>query len=310
MIITVTLNPSFDKTLEVLDFAPGRTLKARTLRRQPAGKGVNVSRCIAALGGQSIATGFLGDAEIAAYKRSFHGAAGRASVQFVSVPGDTRQNVTIRDPEHGTETHLREQGFTVGQADLYALHRKLDELLKPGDVAVFAGSLPPGMHPEHLAELVRRCTAAGCRVAADTSGPALAHAVSAGVWLAKPNREELQELVAEPVDSDDAIKHAARRLLDRVEILLVTLGAHGAFCFARDAAWRGVVAVENVRNSVGAGDAFLAGFILSHTRGLQPDACLCAAVACGAASTQEQWAGEIDPRTVERLARSVHIEKL
>ena len=303
MIITVTCNPSFDKTLEVPCFAPGRTLKARTLHRQPAGKGVNVSRCIAALGGRSAATGFLGRAEIPIYAGSFEQS--RAVVDFVPVAGDTRQNVTIRDPERNAETHLREEGFSVAPADVAALERKLSELAAPGDVVIFSGSLPPGMQPADLARLVRLCAGAGCSVAVDSSGPALAEAVQPGVWLAKPNRDELEELVSRAVQSDEDVRRAAAELRETVEILLVTLGDDGAICFANDRAWKAAVKVDVVRNSVGTGDAFLAGFIVAHLNGQPPDACLCRAVACGAAATQELWAGRIDPAIVEKLLARV-----
>jgi len=264
-----------------------------------------VSRCIAALSGRSIATGFLGEAEIPIYRASFRES--EAAVDFVPVRGDTRQNVTIRDPKRGTETHLREEGFTVGPDDVAALERKLSELAGRGEIVVFAGSLPPGMEPGDLARVVGLCTEAGCRVAVDSSGPPLAEAVRAGVWLAKPNREELAELLSRPVKTDDDVRSAAAELREKVEILLITLGADGAICFAGGRAWKAALKVDGVRNSVGAGDAFLAGFIVAHQNGQPPDVCLRRAVACGAAATQELWAGQIDPARVEEFAARVRI---
>jgi len=307
MIITVTFNPSLDKIMEAPNFAVGQTLKARTIRRQPAGKGVNVSRCIAALGGHSIATGFLGLPEMAAFEQSFLPA--EATLNFVTVPGDTRQNITIRDPNEGTETHLREEGFTVGEEDVVALRDKLDTMLKPGDIVLFGGSLPAGMRAKHLVQFVGQCKAAGCSVALDTSGPALAEAVKAGCWMAKPNRTELEEMAGGTADSDSRVVKAAARLLRRVEILLVTLGEEGAWCFTKERRWKASVTVDHVQNTVGAGDAFLAGFIVSFTAGQPLDGCLRTAVACGAASTQQQWAGVIDPATVESLAKEVRIDQ-
>jgi len=92
-----------------------------------------------------------------------------------------------------------------------------------------------------------------------------------------------------------------------VEILLITLGADGAICFAGGRAWKAALKVDGVRNSVGAGDAFLAGFIVAHQNGQPPDVCLRRAVACGAAATQELWAGQIDPARVEEFAARVRI---
>jgi len=304
MIVTVTVNPSLDKVLEIPGFAAGATVKARTIRRQPAGKGVNVSRCLARLGHASVATGFLGQADQPAYARSFLGTG--VSPDFVLLPDDTRQNTTIRDPEGPSETHIREEGFAVNEANLAELERKLRQLLEPHAVVLFSGSLPPGMQPAHLARLVGLAKAAGCLAAVDTSGPALAQAVAEGCWLAKPNLDEFGELLGKPVAEAD-ILDAARPLLRSVSVLLATMGRKGALCLSAECAWLAGVAVENSRNSVGAGDAFLAGFLAAHAEGRPLGFCLRNAVACGAASTLEQWAGEIDPAAVQRLARQVHI---
>jgi len=301
MIVTVTFNPSYDKTLEVRGFGVGRTVRARTVRRQPAGKGVNVSRCVAALGEKTIATGFVGRGEAEAFAGSFEGT--DAEARFVQVAGATRQNTTLIDPEGGAETHIREEGFTVTEENVRALRTRLGELLKEGDLVVFAGSLPPGMTPDHMAEFVRACRGMGCPVAVDTSGPALRAAVDAECSIIKPNLEELCELTGEQVEGEEGIVHAAQVLLGSVRILLVTLGAEGAYCFTRDGAWKAEAAVKEVRNTVGAGDAFLAGFAVGYVRGLPLETSLRQAVACGAASVVVNWAGEIDPATVRALMK-------
>ena len=308
MIVTVTCNPAYDNTLEVPGFAAGQTVRARTIRRQPAGKGVNVARCLATLGLSATATGFLGRAELGAYARSFEGS--DVAVDFVTVDGATRRNITILDSQNDTHTHIREEGFAVSEDDLAELQRKLQELLKEGDLVIFAGSLPPGMEPRHLARLVELANAAGCYVAVDTSGPALTAAVDVGCSIAKPNLEELEQLAGESIQGEDAIMRAARRLASRIRILLVTLGDDGAWCFTSTGAWRARLAVEGVRNTVGAGDAFLAGFAAGYVDGSPLDACLRKAVACGSASTLKEWAGEIDPADVKRLAKKAKITEL
>lgn len=308
MIVTVTFNPTYDKTLEVPNFAAGLTVRARTIRRQPAGKGVNVSRCIAALGKPSTATGFLGRSEIEVFARSFEGTG--AAVDFVSVAGNTRQNTTVLDPEGNTETHIREEGFTVSEEKIAALEEKLARLLKEGDIVILAGSRPPGVGPAHIVRIVEACKATGCYVAIDTSGPALREAVEAGCSIVKPNLEELQDLVNEAVSDEAGIVRAANKLLIHVRILLVTLGAKGAYCFTSDGAWKATIEAGEVRNTVGAGDAFMAGFAVSYMDSLPLETCLRQAVACGSASTLKEWAGEIDPSDVKRLAKKVKVTRL
>jgi len=217
MIITVTCNPSYDRTLEAANFTPGRTVSARVVRRQPAGKGVNVSGCIAGLGRTSIAAGFIGRPESRLFSQ--HLAATGTTAEFVEVAGNTRQNTTILDPQLGTVTHIREEGFTVGGEDVRLLSAKLAELTREGDFIIFAGSLPPGITPDALAHLVQQCKALDCYVAVDSSGDALASAIEAQCTIIKPNLEELQELTGAKLSGcvRCLLHHAQRRMEGRCD---------------------------------------------------------------------------------------------
>jgi len=308
MIITVTCNPSYDRTLEIPNFTPGETVTAHVVRRQPAGKGVNVSGCIAGLGRTSIASGFIGKSEGPLFLQRF--AATGTTADFVEVAGNTRQNTTILDPHLGSVTHIREEGFTVNEEDVRLLAAKLAELTHEGDFIIFAGSLPTGMAPADLARLVQQCRALDCYVAVDSSGDALASAVEAQCTIIKPNLEELQELTGGKMSSEQRILDAAQQILERVKIVLVTVGAAGAYCITRSGAWKANAVVEGVQNTVGAGDAFLAGFAVHYAEGAPLNVCLREAVACGSASTIKRWAGELDAAEVERLSKVVELAEL
>ncbi len=310
MILTITPNTAIDRAIEVANFRVGDTTKGRVVEILPAGKGVNISRTLCTLGKPSIVSGFVGWGEEAMFEQAFAGTP--AQVALVSVDEPTRFDTTIIDPVDNTVTHVRELGFNVGAGDLERLHAKLDELLPATSIVVIAGSLPPGMEPTALVSLIDHCAAGGRRVCVDTSGPALAAAAEHGCALVKPNDVELAEISGAQVNGVDAAVREARKLLDRIEIVVVSLGPEGAVCVTRDGAWcaRADVPAEDVVNTVGCGDAFLAGFCAGLDDAAPMDECLRRGVACGSACALTAASGTIERATYERLcarARSAAI---
>lgn len=286
MILTVTLNPAVDKALEVSDFHVGAHARAVVRSLLPAGKGNNVARGAARLGGRAVASGFIGREEEALFARSL--AEDGVESLFRTVDGRTRTNTTVLDPEAHTTTHLRERGFEVTEDDRAGL---TDILLNwfaehPDAPVVFAGSLPLGMEPEHFAAMLVACADAGADVLVDTNGPALRAAFESGAVAAlKPNLDELGELTGQTVPPDRAVE-VAKSLTDRVETVLLTLGADGAYLLREDAAVgrRCPLDADEVRNTVGCGDAFLAGWLRGGDVARDLEERLEWAVAAGAAS--------------------------
>ena len=330
-LVTVTPNTSVDRTLEVPRLVPGGHVKGRLLRLQPGGKGVNVSRCLAALGVPSLVTGFAGSAEMALFRDGFAGTA--ASVELVATAQPTRTCTTLLDPVLHTDTHIRELGCLVTREEVAALQAKLEAIASPDTLVVFCGSLPPGMADAHLAQLIAVCQARGARVAADLNGPQLAAALAArserarpgapppagrgtiadlnrcGMVLVKPNVGELGECLGRDLHGagEEALAVAARSLLDRVETVLVTRGREGALAVRGGEALAGTLDVGAPRNTVGCGDAFLAGYLAGLWRGMAFDEAVRLAVACGAAQAMADAPGLIAPADVEALAARVAI---
>jgi len=310
MILTVTPNTAIDRTIEVPHFHVGGTLKGRVVARAPAGKGVNVSRTLAALGAGSVVSGFVGAEDEAAFRRSFDHTPARVELAPVSQP--TRQDTTLIDPANGTVTHVRERGFTVDAHDLARLEAKLDEVLPAVSIVVIAGSLPPGMDGGALAARIAQCKRAGARVCVDANGPGLAAAVQEGCALIKPNAEELADLTGRPVRSAQDAAQQARTLLDQVDVVVVSLAEEGAVCVTSRGAWQGRVLVpqDQVVNTVGCGDAFVGGFLYGLDRGDAIPDCLAMALACGSANALTASAGTVDADAVERLRAQVDLRQM
>ncbi|GAA1285285.1 1-phosphofructokinase [Streptomyces aureus] len=281
MILTVTPNPSLDRTYEVPALDRGEVLRATGERMDPGGKGVNVSRAVAAAGAPTLAVLPLGGAPGALVAELLD--AQGISVDPVPVAGQTRSNIALAEPD-GTLTKINAPGPELTPEEAESLLTVVGERSTGADWIACCGSLPRGLAPSWYAELVARAHAAGARIALDTSGPALLAALRERPDVVKPNAEELAEAVGRPlVTVGDAVK-AAEELRDLgARAVLASLGADGQLLVDGSGAWFATAPVDTVRSNVGAGDSSLAGFLIAGGTG--PRA-LASAVAHGAAAVQ------------------------
>lgn len=262
-IVVVSLNSAVDRVVEVPDFRAGGHQRGIRRDRYPAGKAINVVRAMAALGQPATVTGFVGEAEAEWYQR-FLLAKGIDDCRLIPVPGFTRENITIVDPNApGTDTHLMEQGFTVSDGDSAQLQDVLSSVAAAGHLVAFCGSLPSGMCEKQFAELIRLCLDRGADVAVDSSGDALRVSSGLPLWLVKPNQQELAELVGQPLQTHEQQLAATAGLAERIRWVLVSLGAEGALLVDSRIARRAVLPLgsEEVVGTVGCGDILLGGFL-------------------------------------------------
>ncbi|WP_434590869.1 1-phosphofructokinase [Streptomyces sp. A5-4] len=281
MIVTVTPNPSLDRTYEVPALDRGEVIRATTDRMDPGGKGVNVSRAVASAGHRTLAVMPLGGAP-GALVAELLGADG-IEVAPVPVVGHTRSNISVVEPD-GTLTKINAPGPELTGAEAESLLGTVRARSAGADWIACCGSLPRGLAPEWYAELVARAHGAGARIALDTSGPSLLAALRERPEVVKPNAEELARAVGRPLTTvGDAVK-AAQELRDAgARTVLASLGADGQLLVGASGTYFAGARVSVVRSNVGAGDASLAGFLAAGGEG--PDA-LAAAVAHGAAAVQ------------------------
>ena len=279
MIITLTANPSVDRTVEVAALRPGTVIRARASRVDAGGKGVNVARALAAHGCKAKAVLPSGGAEGAQLEALL--AASGLDLLTVRIAGSIRANVTVVEAD-GTTTKLNEPGPVLSLDELDALAVTLSDAAGPADWVVLSGSLSPGAPAGWYAGLIRQLHGTGPRVAIDSSGPPLAEAIAARPDLVKPNREELAELTGRSIDTIADVVGAAVTLTGRgVHTVLTSLGPAGAVLVRRNAAWHATAAALEPRSTVGAGDALLAGYLAAGADG--PGA-LAEAVAWGSAA--------------------------
>ena len=268
MIVTVTLNPSLDRTLAVAELARGEVVRADSTLEDPGGKGVNVTRFLTAHGTKSVAVlpsgGSIG--------RALLGALDDAQIPYRAIPiaGATRSNVTVVEPD-GTTTKLNEPGPDLSTSEVDALVAAVAQEARPGGWVVVAGSLPAGMDTAIIARLAEVARDAGARFALDASGAALADGLSANPDLIKPNDEELGEILGRELTTLDEVLAGCQEARARgARAVICSLGADGAVLVDADGVWRVTGARVPVLSTVGAGDSVLSGFL--HGGGSGPDA--------------------------------------
>lgn len=279
MILTITLNPSVDRTIAVDSLHRGEVHRATSGRVDPGGKGINVARALTAHGVKATAVVVLGGHE----GDHLAGLLAEAGIEFVGVPvhGAIRSNVTVVEPD-GTTTKLNEPGPALSAPEVSALLAAVAEHARDAEWVVVSGRLPPGPDVDLYARMTRLAAASGARVVLDTSGPALAAGVAAGPALVKPNAEELEELIGRPLrDVDDVVAACREVVAAGAGAVLASLGADGAVLVEGEAVLRARGPQVHPVSSVGAGDALLAGFLAAGGHGR---AALAEAVAWGTAA--------------------------
>lgn len=295
MITTLTPNPSFDRTIAIGRLVPGEVHRAQSVTTEAGGKGINVARALANAGNDAIAVLPAGEEDARAFA-ALLAPIERLTLAPIAIDGRVRTNVSLTDPD-GETTKINEPGPTLDASSAEDLIDATIERAHGSAWLVASGSLAPGLPTDFYAQLTQRANDAGLRVAIDTSGEPLVHASRSGCALLKPNAEELESLVGASLPTLGDVLDAARSVIaGGIEQLLVSLGAAGALLVTEDLSVLASTPATAVKNTVGAGDATLAGFIHEGRGG---DASLVNAVAWGRAAVRSSTTAFAIPNETE-----------
>ncbi|MDR9744800.1 1-phosphofructokinase [Paenibacillus taichungensis] len=264
MIYTVTLNPSIDYIVEVHDLKLGDLNRMNRDLKLPGGKGINVSRVLNQLEIENTALGFLG---------GFTGRFINDKLQedkiltdFVTIADDTRINIKLK---HGDETEINGLGPAIRPEEVEELLNKLSALRK-GDIVILSGSVPPSLGADFYDRLINVCKQTSADFVIDTTGPALMDALVHEPLLVKPNHHELAELFGVTIDSQEELVTYGRKLLEAgAKHVLISMAGEGALLITKTDVYHASVPKGVVKNSVGAGDSMIGGFV--GTFGLNED---------------------------------------
>lgn len=310
MIKTVTLNPAVDKTVEINDFKVGEVNRISSIRLDAGGKGINVSKTIKALKGNSIATGFLA------------GQNGKYIMEFLDqmqvchdfhlVKGEIRTNLKVVDSWNRTNTDINEPGLIeVTEADLDQLEKKIFSDLHQDDFLVLSGSVPPYVPVDVYRKWIDRANQTGIRVLLDADREYLQEGIKARPYLVKPNIEELESLLNRKLHHIDEIVSAGRSLIDMgIKMAAISLGSDGAvFLHGEHAIYAEGIKVE-VKSTVGAGDAMVAALVLSLDRGDPFEKAVALSISAGTAAVAGAGTQPPDLVDVLQYKTQVHLKYL
>lgn len=304
---TVTLNPAIDRTVTISNFTAGAVNRVESARDTPGGKGVNVASALADYGLRVGATGFLGRENAG----SFEALLSRKKIEdrFVRIAGETRVGIKIIDPFLKATTDINFPGPAPAPADVAALWERMGEWRSGWWVV--AGSAPASLEPAICRDLVAALKARGARVALDASGEALREGIEAGPDLVKPNLYELETLLGGRLAGRDAIIKAARELLAKgIGMVAVSMGREGACLVTASEAVVARPPDVEVRSTVGAGDAMVAGIVGAQIRGLGLEDCARLGTAFSLLILTGDGSGIGSPEAIERAINSVSVERM
>jgi 1-phosphofructokinase len=284
MIVTLTPNPSLDRTLFLETFTRGAVNRCTAVLAEPSGKGINVALALHSHGVPVLAVlpvgGPTGEQLV-----QLLGAAGLL-YRAVTITGAIRTNVSMIEAD-GTSSKINEPGPTLTSEEVADLVRTTLDSCGSADWLAFCGTLPNGFSERHLAEAVHAARAASLRVAVDTSGSMLRAVLIARPHLVKPNVHELAEVTGRLIDTIGDVIAAAEQLRGGgLDTVLVSLGRDGAVLVDRNGALHGRSGPVTTVNTVGAGDAFLAGYLAADAN--PPADRLASALRWGASAVQQQ----------------------
>lgn len=306
-VLTVTLNPALDLTVQLPALRLGEVNRSDNLQVHAAGKGLNVAQVLSDLGHQLTVTGFLGEANAQPFEQLF--AARGFADEFVRVAGETRSNIKLAEAD-GRITDINGPGLEVGAAQRDELLARLERMVPGHELVVVAGSLPRGVEVPWFVELLQQLARLGARVALDTSGAALREGLALSPWLIKPNEEELaQARDLDPADAQ-ALADEARRLNARIEHVVMSQGAAGVSWFSPAAAWHAQPPKVRVVSTVGAGDSLLAGMLHGLLAGWPAERTLAHATAIAAQAVGQIGFGITDRAQLAELEAAVRLQPL
>lgn len=286
MIVTVTMNPAIDKTVDLTCLERGELNRIKRVEMDAGGKGINVSKTIKELGGESVATGFIGGNSGSIIEKMLKEQG--ITTDFVQVDGETRTNLKVVE-EKGDVTELNEPGPTVTEDQLNQLLEKLEGYGGPKTLFVLAGSIPAGMPRDVYSKIIQRVHEKGAKVLLDADGDLFAQSIKAKPDLLKPNRQELERHFGMDyrASEEELIKMGEELMSAGAVMTAISLGQMGALFLMGEKRYRCPGLRVKAHSTVGAGDAMVAAMAYGWDSGLGREECikLCMAVSAGAVTT-------------------------
>ena len=301
MIVTLTMNPAVDKSTSVEAMIPEKKLRCREVLVEAGGGGINVSKGLRKLNGDSIAVfpsggnngklleSFLGDLQI--------------KFQTVPVKGETRESFTVNEEKTGAQYRFVLPGASLDENDIRRCIELIQTMTPAPQVLVASGSLPPGVGDDFFQRLANASKKMGAKFIIDSSGKPLQLAVQEGVYLLKPNLSELCTLVGKTHLELDEVDDAAKSIINKgnCEVIVVSMGPSGALLVTKDMCKHIPAPTVRKQTTVGAGDSMVAGMVFKLNAGADLLDMVRFGIACGTAATMNRGTQLFNPEDAMKL---------
>ena len=300
-ILTLTFNPALDVSAAVDHVSPNRKLRCDQPRYEPGGGGINVTAALKELRCDSRAMYLCGGPP----GQTLGKVLDHRGIDHIpiDIEGWTRSNFAVRDTSAGDQYRFVMPGPEVTDAEMDHFFEELRNLVPVPEYIVASGSLPPGIPAEIMKTLAATVRDMGARLIADTSGNPLRMAAEQGVFLLKPNMNELRDLTGADVSTEDAQEKALNELIDRgaCEVAVLSLGAAGVLLTTSDTQKRLRAPSVPIASRVGAGDSMVAGILAGFRRGYDIRNAVLLGVAAGSAAVMTKGTALCRCQDAERL---------
>lgn len=309
MIATVTFNPTLDKSVTVDGLVVDETNRWTSFRRDPGGKGINVSRVVHEMGAETIAYGFIGgiDGDILKQLLQQQG----VPFDFTQIKGEIRSNFIITDLQTRRQTRIDAPGPLISKEEMEDLVGKIKNIQPKPDFLVLAGSVPPGIPDDIYRQLIDDARNRGIKTALDSDDAWLREGIKARPNIIKPNVHEAEELLGVKLKNERSIVKAVNSLLDQgIEIVAISRGKDPLIISDGKKVLKLTPPQVEVNSTVGAGDSAIAGLVMKLSQGASFEEAARLAVAAGAATALTPGVELCHREDVARLLPLVKVERL
>ncbi|UQD56499.1 1-phosphofructokinase family hexose kinase [Flavobacterium sp. K5-23] len=302
-IVTLTLNPALDKSAKVDGIIPEQKLKCHSIKYNPGGGGINISRVLNRL---DVTTNcvfpFAGNCGALLNELLLKE---NIKPQSIPIKAWTRENLAVVDTQTKQQYRFGMPGNTLTKDEIAEIENTIEKILEPNDILVLSGGLAEEMPADYFAKLIRKFSHKNLKIVLDTSGPALKETLKEKVYLMKPNQRELALLAGKDFLSSSEQEEFALELIqsEKAKYVVVSLGARGAFIASKEGVFYQSTPSVSVNSTIGAGDSMVAGLIYSILNNYSPEIMLKWGVACGVAATMGEGTALAHKEDVHNIIR-------
>ncbi|MCT0047567.1 MAG: 1-phosphofructokinase [Lactococcus lactis] len=304
MIYTVTLNPALDYFMNYEELALGEVNRTGKTQISAGGKGIMESRMLSLVGAKSKALGFLGGFS-GQYIKDFLNE-NQIDSDFTEIEDLTRINVKLKSQEN--ETSLDAAGPKLQESEINHFLEKFDHL-KEDDIVVFAGTIPKSLGEDFYERLIAKVQKQKATFVMDVDGQKLLDSLPAHPLLIKPNREELEAIFETSFKNNEQIIPYGQKLLEMgAQNIIVSMAGDGALLFTNEKVYFAQGIKGELKNSIGAGDSTVAGFLAEYSQSKDPLLAFRQAIACG---TSKAFSDDMPSRAfLEEIYKKVNISEV